>query len=123
VLRNEAAVNSGPTHLNFDGGMSKLDLLPEYTDNSRLSAAATVPVGFSDHRLVRAELCCTMSPPPVVEYTYRDLKRLNITTFRARVLGSKLWTSLPDDPDIAADQLAADLQSALDRCAPLCTAI
>ena len=54
-------------------------------------------------------------PTPVVEYTYRDYRRLDDKAFRHRLATLKSWTSPSDDPDEAAYHLDADLKLALDR--------
>ena len=43
------------SRMHHDGSLSRLDMIAEPSERSRLSAPATVLVGFSDHRLLKAE--------------------------------------------------------------------
>ena len=76
-------VTDGPTRMHHDGSLSPLDLIAEPSEQSQLSAPATVLVGFSDHRLLKAVLGCTRPPAPSVTYTYHDLKHIDVPAFCA----------------------------------------
>ena len=118
---NLVIVNDGPTHLNYDGNMSKLDVIIEPETDRHLNAATTVPVGFSDHNLVTSKLKCTRYKAPTSTYTFRDLRRLDMAAFRDFIRCSASYVSPPADPDELAGLLNSDLKAALDRFAPLHT--
>ena len=111
--------SGGPTHLNFDGGLSRLDLIAESGHPRKLSNPSQVLTGFSDHRLLTSTLGCTRPTSPVVTYSYRDIRRLDISAFRHAFRSSISVVSPSDDPDIIARQLDEDLVAVLDRLAPL----
>jgi hypothetical protein len=111
----------GPTHLNFDGGLSRLDLIAESGHPRKLSDASVVLTGFSDHRLLTAVLDCTRPPAAVVTYSYRDIRRLDVSAFRNLFSASSSVVSPSDDPNLIAQQLDDDLTAVLDRLAPLRT--
>lgn len=112
-------INDGPTRLNWDGGQSKLDVVIEPKSDRRLKAATTIPVGFSDHSLIKAQLQCRRSQAPLTIYSYRDHRRLDVAAFKHLVMNSPSVLSPRDDPDDQAVLLNADLQAALDQLAPL----
>ncbi|HSN23842.1 MAG TPA: reverse transcriptase family protein, partial [Methylomicrobium sp.] len=114
----------GPSHLNylnFDGGLSRLDLIAESGHPRKLSDASTVLTGFSDHRLLTAALDCTRPPAAAVTYCYRDIRHLDVSTFRNLFRASSSVVSPSDDPNVIAQQLDDDLTAVLDRLAPLRT--
>jgi hypothetical protein len=77
---------------------------------------------FSDHSLVRCRLGVPPSRPSTVSYTYRNIKRIDLQSFRHGVLDSQLY-----DPDVlesfSADAYTelfeAEISRVLDTCAPL----
>ena len=113
------AVSEGPTHMHFNGSLSRLDVIAEPSNPRRLSTATTVLTGFSDHRLLTSDLDCARPPSPKVTYSYPDLKRLDIVAFRRFLRCSKSVKLPSDDPDEIARQLDNDLTLVLDRFAPL----
>jgi len=112
---------NSPTHLNYDGGLSRLDLIAESGHPRKLSSAADTLVGFSDHRLLTSLLDCVRPPVPTVTYSYRDIKRLDVDTFRKLLRSSSSVVDPSDDPDTIVRQLDADLGAVLDRLAPMRT--
>lgn len=115
------SVNDGPTRMHHDGGLSRLDLIVEPSKPRRLSVPKTVLVGFSDHKLLKAVLSCSRPPAASATYSYRDLKHIDILSFRAHLRQSTSLRSPPEDPDEIVRQLHVDLRSVLDRFAPLRT--
>ena len=90
---------------------------PEHT--RRLSAARTVPVGYTDHRLVTSQLNCTMPPARRLTYSYRDFRRMDIPAFAAFLRNSSSMKTIHSDVDAATRQLDADITSGLNRFAPV----
>ena len=87
------------SRMHHDGSLSRLDMIAEPSERSRLSAPATVLVGLSDHRLLKAVLRCTRPPAPSVIYTYCDLKSIDVPAFCAYLRQSPSVTSPSEDPD------------------------
>ena len=118
---NLVAVNDGPTHLHHNGRLNKLDLMFECESDRRLSEVKTAIVGFSDHRLLKARLRCHRVQTATATYSYRDYKRMDIVGLRRFLLSRPSWTSPASDPNVVAAQLDVDLQTAIDKFAPVRT--
>ena len=71
--------------------------------------------------LVMFALSDFQPPAPLVTYSYRDLKRIDILAFCTYLRQSLSVTSPSDDPDEIVWQLNKDMRSTLDRLAPLRT--
>ena len=78
-------VNEGPTRLNYDGGLNKLDVVIEAEDGGHLCDVSTVSTGFSDHSLLKAHLNCGFKGPPMTRYSYHDIRNMDVDGFRARL--------------------------------------
>ena len=79
---------------------------------------------FSDHLLVRCRLGVPPSRPSTVSYTYRNIKRMDLQSFRHAVLTSRLYN--PDvlesyTADAYTELFEAKISRVLDICAPLRT--
>jgi Endonuclease-reverse transcriptase len=118
---NQVVVNEGPTHVHFDGGQNKLDLMFENDADRYLSDVSTVSAGFSDHRLVIARLRHRRPPAIATQCTYRDFKRVDMLSFRSFLLTLPSWTTPAADPDVASMQLDTDLRCAVNKFVPLRT--
>ena len=92
-------VNEGPTRLNYDGGQNKLDVMIETDDGGHLCDVSTVSTGFSAHCLLKARLNCGRERTLVTFYSYRDIKNMDIDSFRASSRSSLSFTNPPTDPD------------------------
>jgi len=115
---NLVVANDGPTHLNPDGCQSKLDVMVEPEHDRHLDDPVMIPIGFSDHKLLKARLRCR-SPRLTTTYNCRDFKHLNVAEFCSYLTSLPSWTTTISDPDVATRQLDADLLNAVDRYAPL----
>ena len=80
---------------------------------------STVSTGFSDHSLLKARLNCGFKGMPVTRYSYRDIKNMDVDSFRARLRSSASFTNPSTDPNDITVQLEDDLRSALETFAPL----
>ena len=76
---------------------------------------AMIPVSYSDHRLVKAELQCARPPVPAVTYSYRDYRWMDMAAVRKSLQKSVSMLSPPVDLDDVVKQLDDDLSAALDR--------
>jgi hypothetical protein len=75
----------------------------------------------TDHRLVTAKIRARRPRPPPLEFTYRDLKRLNLADFEASIRRSELFTSPACTADLFAEQLRSVVTAVLDKFVPLKT--
>ena len=66
------AVNLGPTRMHRYRGESMLYLIIEPEHIRRISLTSVIPMGYSDHLLVKAELNCAPQLAKSVTYSYRD---------------------------------------------------
>ena len=55
----------------------------ETDDGGHLCDVSTVSTGFSDHCLLKARLNCGRERTPVTSYSYRDIKNMDVDSFRA----------------------------------------
>jgi len=55
----------------------------------------------------------------VTQYSYRDIKNMDVDSFRAYLRSSVSFANPPTDPDDIVIQLEDDLHNALETCAPL----
>ena len=79
---------------------------------------------FSDHLLVRCRLGVPPSRPSTVSHTYRDIKRMDLQSFRHAVLTSRLYNSdvlESYSADAYTELFEAEISRVLDICAPLRT--
>ena len=79
---------------------------------------------FSDHSLVRCRLGVPPSRPSTVSYTYRNIKRMDLQSFRHAVLTSRLYNHDVLESytvDAYTELFEAEISRALDICAPLRT--
>lgn len=80
---NISIINDDATRLNPRGGsMSKLDVIVESNNDRQLCEVETIPVGFSDHWLLRAQFHHQSRPAVTVMYQYRNWRQVDITVFR-----------------------------------------
>ena len=91
----------------------------ETDDGGHLCDVSTVSTGFSDHCLLKARLNCGHERTLVTIYSYRDIKNMDLDSFRASLRSSVSSTNTPTDPDDIVVQLKDDLHSALKTYAPL----
>jgi len=118
---NMCIVNKDPTRLNHDGAMSMLDVIIEPECDRRLQAVKTLQTGFSDHSMVMAQLICSRYKKPLITYSFRNFRKLNVDEFKKFIRNSVSYTTPADDADKQAALLNADLRKAIDQFAPLCT--
>lgn len=91
----------------------------ETDDGGHLCDVSTVSTGFSDHCLLKARLNCGRERTPVTRYSYRDIKNMDVDSFRAYLRSSVSFANPPTDPDDIVIQLEDDLHNALETYAPL----
>jgi len=91
----------------------------ETDDGGHLCDVSTVSTGFSDHCLLKARLNCGHERTLVTIYSYRDIKNMDLDSFRASLRSSVSSTNTPTDPDDIVVQLEDDLHSAVETYAPL----
>jgi len=75
----------------------------------------------SDHRLVVAKIQSRRPSPPTIQFTFRDLKRLNYSEFEASLRRSSLFTDPAKTADAFTAQLRTIVSEQLDLFAPLKT--
>jgi hypothetical protein len=91
----------------------------ESDNDGHLQTSKTVPVGFSDHRLVTELLHSTQRHPPPGTVIYRSYRRINLDALKEFLRNSTSFTNPVDDPDELARMLDADMRAALNQLAPL----
>ena len=94
---NQLQLVVGPTH---DAGHT-LDLLilPEVQRNW-VSDVDIQSLCFSDHSLVRCRFGAALHRSPVISFSYRRLKQINLTAFRRDIAGSLLFDPTAQDNTI-----------------------
>ena len=102
---SHVAINDGSSRIHYDDKLSKLDLIVEPDNTRRLSRVATILVGYSDHKLVKAEFQCPRPPVPAVTYSYRNYRRMEMAAFRKSLQKFVSILSPPADLDDAVKQL------------------
>jgi len=87
-----------------------LDLILTSDDQPSGQLVSEVTVRFSDHRLVK----CRFGVPPtlhaIVTYSYRSLRKIDITSFGRNILCSRLYNSSVADVDEFAELFDSEVQ-------------
>ena len=99
-----------------------LDLVITADTDSHLVTRTTVTQTClnTDHFLVHCNLRLTAESPSVVSYSYRDVKNINLDTFRADLAESKLFQCSDDlDADTYAELMSHELRLLMDQHAPI----
>jgi Reverse transcriptase (RNA-dependent DNA polymerase)/Endonuclease-reverse transcriptase len=105
-------------------GGNILDLVLTSDDDvgSRLvSQLAVESVCFSDHHIVTCKLGVPPTPSVMITFSYRQLRRMDVTAFCRDIANSRLYTCDTEDVDEYAALFDAELQRVLDVHAPLRT--
>ena len=76
---------------------------------------------FSDHSLVRCRFGAALHRSPVVSFSYRRLKQINLTAFRRDIAGSLLFDPTAQDSSVDeyTDLLQKEVTRVLDLHSPL----
>jgi hypothetical protein len=78
-------------------------------------------VGISDHFLVKFKMTMDISRQPIVRASFRNWKKLDLCTFKERVLSSSAYINPASTVDEYSSQLESDMITILDDLAPICT--
>ena len=90
--------------------------------NSRLVSQMTVTsVCFSDQHLITCCLGVPPTPPVMVTYTYRQIRKTDTAAFCRDILCSKLYDCTTEDADVFAELFDAEVERVLGIHAPLQT--
>jgi len=89
-------------------------------DADTVSNVRVVDCGtISDHCLVTALVQSRRPPPPLVQFSYRDIKRINVADFEQSLRRTSVFTAPADTVDAFAAQLQSCVTELLDKHAPL----
>ena len=86
-----------------------------------VSQLSTTSVCFSDHYLLTCRLGVPPTPPVMVTYTYRQIRRIDTEAFCRDMLCSRLYDSTTTDADEYAELFDSETRRVLDSHAPLLT--
>ena len=117
---NFLAVNEGPIHLHSNESEDRLDLIIEPEKTRHLSSVKKIPVGYSDHRLVKLTLDCARSVTPWVMCNYHDFQRMDVCAFTSYLRQTITFIGASLDVDEAVHQFKQDITRGLDRFATIC---
>ena len=103
-------------------GVNLLDLIITVCDSEIINGLKVNDAGLiSDHNLVTFYIPAPSSKPHTVQYSYRNIKNINIDVFVETIASSDLFTSPATTTDSYAEQLRSTVTGALDAAAPLIT--
>jgi len=109
-----------PTRLN---PRNLLDLVITSSSSLAQQLVSNVEVcnshGMSDHCLIVFNLLARRSKPAPIQYTYRNIKGIDLTDFDSRLRSSALFTDPADSPDKYLTQFETTVTTILDQVAPL----
>jgi len=90
------------------------------TSNTKLVSNVTVDNAdcLSDHCLITADIA-VRTPKPVVTYSSRKIRSIDVTSFEDDLRKSVLFTQLADTLDAYVDQFNAVVEQLLDKVAPV----
>lgn len=99
-----------------------LDLLLSANSTDTVHNVATSDAGcISDHRLVTCDIRLVRPPPRKVTYSYRDLRKMDLASFRDQLLQSSLFASPATTTEAFTQQLTSVVSQILEDTAPLQT--
>jgi len=102
-------------------GGNTLDLLLTPSDDASLVSEVSVrSTCFSDHHVISSRLCVPWHRPTVMHSQFRDLRRIDLTTFHEDVRQSPLYLFNSDTPvDYYVDLFNDEINRILEKHAPL----
>ena len=101
---------STPTRHDYTGRENILNLVVTTTTLHTISNVSVESVhGMSDHHLVRCSVGIRRTKLPPTQYTYRDLKKINLTDLKNRLQCSNLLSM----PVVSTETYAENIQSAV----------
>ena len=78
-------------------------------------------VGLSDHYIVTCKVSVNVNRQPIVRATFRNWKKLDLDSFKERVLSSSCCVQPASTAEGYASQLESDITRILDELVPVCT--